>query len=449
VAEVDYHYRSMGVARLYLLLALFGLIASAAAAWTVRQGGDVLTWAAACAVWALSTVAIGLAVSRLPAAGLWFEYRLRWRFKAVCQESGLTVKDKQGRPCYPRVGHIVGNRDGFRVRIRPLIGQTVAQWEKAAAAFALAYGKTSTRVRDEGDGTLSLLVGYRPMAARDLALTLDRQLPEVSWRAYLQAVVIGRREDGGLFALALIDSHFLIAGQTGSGKGSVIWGLILRLLPAFKAGVVRFWGFDPKRMELSLGRALFGEYYAADPAAVIELLRRAHDEMQRYADRLAGKARRFEPSVEHPLNVLVIDELGYMSALLPDRKLRAEAEQLMSAILALGRSVGFVVVGALQDPRKETLGFRDLFPTRVAMRLPKPMVDLVLGAGMYDAGAQCDLIPPRGAGAGVAFVVDEGSTLPTCIRVDWSSDELIRSAVASLGLPAPEMAAVPELAQVS
>jgi S-DNA-T family DNA segregation ATPase FtsK/SpoIIIE len=167
--------------------------------------------------------------------------------------------------------------------------------------------------------------------------------------------------------------------------------------------------------------------------------------MLRYADRLAGRARRFEPSVEHPLNVLVIDELGYMSALLPDRKLRAEAEQLMSAILALGRSVGFVVVGALQDPRKETLGFRDLFPTRVAMRLPKPMVDLVLGSGMYDAGAQCDLIPPRGAGAGVAFVVDEGSTLPMCIRVDWSSDELIRSAVASLGLPAPELATVRQL----
>ena len=108
------------------------------------------------------------------------------------------------------------------------------------------------------------------------------------------------------------------------------------------------------------------------------------------------------------------------------------------------------VVGALQDPRKETLGFRDQFPTRVAMRLPKPMVDLVLGSGMYEAGAQCDLIPPREAGAGVAFVVDEGSTLPTCIRVDWSSDELIRSAVASVGsLRPPESASVPQLARVN
>src|SRR4051794_39012813 len=108
----------MGVARLCLLLALFGLIASAAAAWVVQQGGDALTWVAACAVWVLSVVAIGAAVSRLPSAGLWFEYRLRWRFKAVCQQSGLTVRDKEGRHYYPRVGRIVGNRDGFSVRIR-------------------------------------------------------------------------------------------------------------------------------------------------------------------------------------------------------------------------------------------------------------------------------------------------------------------------------------------
>jgi hypothetical protein len=141
--------------------------------------------------------------------------------------------------------------------------------------------------------------------------------------------------------------------------------------------------------------------------------------------------RRFEPSPEHPLHVLVVDELGYLLAL-SDRKLRDRAEKALSGVLVLGRAVGFVVVGALQDPRKETVSLRDLFSVRVAMRLPKPMVDLVLGHGMYEAGAQCDLIPPRAAGAGVAFVVDESSTLPVCVRMSWCSDQLIRSVAGRL-----------------
>jgi hypothetical protein len=94
------------------------------------------------------------------------------------------------------------------------------------------------------------------------------------------------------------------------------------------------------------------------------------------------------------------------------------------------------------------LSYRDLFPTRVAMRLQKPMVDLVLGAGMYEAGAQCDLIPPRQAGAGVAFVVDESSTLPVCVRMSWCSDDLIRATAARL-LPASGGQSVPHLRAVT
>jgi S-DNA-T family DNA segregation ATPase FtsK/SpoIIIE len=199
-------------------------------------------------------------------------------------------------------------------------------------------------------------------------------------------------------------------------------------------------------MELSIGREFFGERYAAEPVAMVELLEAAHEAMHARADELAGVARRFEPSERHPLHVLVVDELGYLTALLPDRKLRARAEDALQGILTLGRSVGFTVVGALQDPRKETLGYRDLFPTRVAMRLQKPMVDLVLGAGMYEAGAQCDLIPPRQAGAGVAFVKDEASTLPLCVRLSWCSDDLIRATAARLlsagGSDVPQLRAI-------
>ena len=43
------------------------------------------------------------------------------------------------------------------------------------------------------------------------------------------------------------------------------------------------------------------------------------------------------------------------------------------------------MVAALQDPRKDVLSIRNLFPDRIAMRLDEPeQVDMVLGDGARD-----------------------------------------------------------------
>ncbi len=448
--RVTYDYKQMAAARAWLGLAV--LAALAAAVLVALAAGQQTPVAAAAAVLGvlLALLLAVVAVWQFPRAGLGFEYEVRRRFRAICREKGLT-KSQGDRLVYPQAGQLSGNLGGFRLRVRPLVGQALTDWERAAPAFTMAYGATGTRIRNEGDGTLTLLVGYQRLDAHEFTAPVETTAaaaPLVSWREQLAAVEVGTVEGGRPYLLPLIGSHVLVAGETGAGKGSVIWSLLLRLVPAHEAGVVRFWGLDPKRMELSIGRAFFGERYAADPAAMVELLEAAVLEMNARADQLAGVARRFEPSTAHPLHVLVVDELGYLSALLPDRKLRARAEEALQAVLTLGRSVGFVVVGALQDPRKETLSFRDLFPTRVAMRLQKPMVDLVLGTGMYEAGAQCDLIPPRDAGAGVAFVKAEDSTLPLCVRMSWCSDDLIRATAARL-LPALGGSSVPHLRAVT
>ena len=47
---------------------------------------------------------------------------------------------------------------------------------------------------------------------------------------------VGRREDGGVLAIRLHGTHLLIAGATGAGKGSYLWGLIRAMLPAMAAG---------------------------------------------------------------------------------------------------------------------------------------------------------------------------------------------------------------------
>ena len=57
-----------------------------------------------------------------------------------------------------------------------------------------------------------------------------------------------------------------------------------------------------------------------------------------------------------------------------------------------GQPVGVAVVPALQDPRKDVLPFRDLFPTTVALRLTeREQIDMVLGDGLGTAGRSAGL----------------------------------------------------------
>ena len=78
----------------------------------------------------------------------------------------------------------------------------------------------------------------------------------------------------------------------------------------------------------------------------------------------------------------------------------------LATLTTQGRAVGYSVVAALQDPRKDVLTIRNLFPDRIAMRLDEPeQVDMVLGDGARDRGAACELISTDPAtGAGVAFI---------------------------------------------
>lgn len=231
--------------------------------------------------------------------------------------------------------------------------------------------------------------------------------------------------DGKQWFMPVEGQHILIAARTGGGKGSWIWSLVLGLAPAIQDGLVVLWGCDPKRLELAIGRNWW-HHYADSDVGIVDMLETCVNEMLQRAVTLQGVARKFTPSWDMPMNIIVVDELGYLSTMMPDKKLRDRAEKAISTILVLGRALGYCLVGAVQDPRKETVSFRDLFPVRIAGGLPDAMVDLVLGDGMHDKGAYCEQIPLGNAGAGVAYVVDETTLKPLCVRAAWCDDLTIR-----------------------
>ena len=93
--------------------------------------------------------------------------------------------------------------------------------------------------------------------------------------------------------------------------------------------------------------------------------------------------------------MVLVDEVAFLTAYQPDRKRKDRIMAALATLTTQGRAVGYCVVAALQDPRKDVLTIRNLFPDRIAMRLDEPeQVDMVLGDGARDRGATCELISP-------------------------------------------------------
>ena len=113
----------------------------------------------------------------------------------------------------------------------------------------------------------------------------------------LRALEVGRREDGLPWLVRLHGTHVLVAGATGAGKASLLWGLVRAMFPLMQDGLVKVLAADPKLMELAFGRIIFDTHgdYAADPAAIADMLERAVADMQ-----APGRAVRRIPARPHP-----------------------------------------------------------------------------------------------------------------------------------------------------
>jgi S-DNA-T family DNA segregation ATPase FtsK/SpoIIIE len=132
---------------------------------------------------------------------------------------------------------------------------------------------------------------------------------------------------------------------------------------------------------------------------------------------------------EYPFIVIMVDEIAFLTAYQPDPRLRDRIKAALATLTTQGRAVGVAVVAALQDPRKEVIPIRNLFPDRIAMRLDEPeQVDMVLGDGARDRGAACEQISTDPAtGAGVTFIRIEADPDPVRVRAGWVADTDIRA----------------------
>jgi S-DNA-T family DNA segregation ATPase FtsK/SpoIIIE len=239
----------------------------------------------------------------------------------------------------------------------------------------------------------------------------------------VRAAPVGLGDDAHPWRFRLQGTHALIAGATGAGKGSVLWSLLHGLAPAIADGWVQVWALDPKGgMELGLGRGVFERFEGGVSEAMCDLLEEAVNVKTRRSLDLATHGHRVHTAApDSPHIVVVVDELATLTAF-AERAVVRRIDQALGLLLTQGRAVGITVVAAVQDPGKDVVTWRDLFPTRIAMRLDNPIqVDMVLGDGARDRGAYADHISERTPG--VAYVRMEGSRDIRRVRAAYLTDD--------------------------
>ncbi|MEV0842711.1 FtsK/SpoIIIE domain-containing protein [Actinocatenispora sera] len=389
----------------------------------------------------------------------WWLYRRGW--EPTMRACGLSVS--HGSELYwPRVLSVTSSVAGDVVRLRMLRGQTPEHYTGKSAELAYSFGTRLCRVFSGRvnvsprvhSGRLGSVMTWceRRKYGRDRPTEMTLVFVRGDLLAYVMPAIaadriasapdlarlpVGLREDNAPLHLGLAQTHILIAGATGAGKGSVIWSILRAMAGGIRSGLVQVWAIDPKGgMELAMGQRMFARFAYSSLTEMADVLDQAVDVMRERQNRLAGAVRQHTPTPQDPTIVVLVDELAALTAYLTDKDLRARIESALAMLLSQGRALGVHVIAAVQDPRKEVVKFRDLFPTRVGLRMTEDeQVDMVLGAGARKRGALADQIPASLPGVG--YMVLDQRPEPVRVRFTHVTDEHIRDMNARFACPNP------------
>ncbi|GAB2977790.1 cell division protein FtsK [Amycolatopsis acidiphila] len=328
---------------------------------------------------------------------------------------------QESRVHVPRVRRVKSGASWDEVRVVLVPGQKPEDFDEAARALASARKVSRCQVREVGPNVVSL-----DFQRRDLLAAPVQCPPLDEGRVDLRRVWAGRTEYGQDWHLPLYGSgsHTLVAGASGAGKNSVMWCPLVSIAPAIRDGLVRVSGIDPKGMELAYGRDIFHRY-AVTPADALEVLNDLVTAMDTRKREFAGRVRAVPVSTDNPLELVEFDEIGALTKY-TDRKTREAIIEKVALLTTQGRALGFTVRGYVQEPTKETVPVRELFPRRICLRVTaKSHVGMVLGDQAYERGAWANRIGESEAGTG--YVWGEGIREPLRVRAGWVPDETVKA----------------------
>jgi S-DNA-T family DNA segregation ATPase FtsK/SpoIIIE len=345
-------------------------------------------------------------------------------------------------------------------KIFATVGPTVTLYEIVPAA-----GVRISRIKNlEDDIALSLsALGIRIIAPIPGKGTIGIEVPNVkksivSMRTMLASekfqnnhfalpVALGKRIDNELFIVDLTTMpHLLMAGATGQGKSVGVNAILVSLLYKKHPSQLKFVLVDPKKVELSLYRAIEKHFLAklpgeeeaiiTDTKKVVHTLNALCIEMDTRYDLLkeAGcrnireynekfVARKLNPEKGHqflPFIVLVIDE--FADLIMTAGK---EIEMPIARLAQLARAVGIHLIIATQRPSVNIITgtIKANFPARIAFKVSSKVDSRTI----IDMGGAEQLI-----GRGDMLISYNGEiTRLQCVFVDTPEVESVVESIAT------------------
>ncbi len=208
---------------------------------------------------------------------------------------------------------------------------------------------------------------------------------------HILPLALGKTINGEVYCADLTKMpHLLIAGSTGSGKSVGINTIIASIFYRVDPGKVKFVLIDPKKIELSLYRALSEHYliWRSDldeevitkPSNAVSILNTLTVEMEKRYDKLAHlgvrniedynmQVRQGGPRIKEeklqqlPYIVIIIDELADLMMIAAK-----EVENPIARLTQMARAVGIHLILATQRPSVDVLTgvIKANFPARIA-----------------------------------------------------------------------------------
>ena len=236
-------------------------------------------------------------------------------------------------------------------------------------------------------------------------------------------VYLGIDETGDPVYLPMMYHNLLLGGVPGAGKSATISLIVAHAALSLDC---RLCLIDGKQVELGLWKDTADVFVGPDIEHAITTLRRLQTVMDnRYAYLMAQQRRKIERGDAMNAIVLVLDEIAFFSATVGDKTTRDLFSALLRDIVARGRAVGLIVVGATQRPTADIIptSLRDIFSWRFAGRCTNDISsDVILGYGWAARGYSAATISPTDAGVGW-LVADSGT--PRRIKVAYLDDAAI------------------------
>lgn len=321
--------------------------------------------------------------------GLWRMGRVRRKWEKASKAAGFTTK--------PRLKKLEASPNGVNgTVVTSNVGTSISKLVEGSDEIASIFRANDCKFDFVKPGEANMHVVWGDPTTRLLTLH------DIEQSADNKTVGFGLDPDGYPVSISLTTS-LLIVGESESGKSNALWAIIGGLLAKdipFRVRVIDpAGGVELNRLQTHLSPLCLSY---TDSAVDIDQLvvYTQHAMYQRMEAMKERNDRKHEPTVEEPLEILLIDELLLLK--------NHDAQSPLAEIVSTGRKASHIVIALSQLSQVDALGrVRDLFPQRICMATKSSdMTDSVLGPGAERDGAKCSRISKGSPGVGYYYHID-------------------------------------------